>query len=412
MRTARRDFLHTVVASAPTLMLMKEAGYSHDEAARMILEQGNNAGVSRQDLSTPCLLLDLDLFEANIEKMSRHSRSHSIGLRPHAKTHKCVEIARRQVQAGARGVCVATMAEAEAMAKGGIPGLLITAEVVGRPKIERLLRLLKTQPDVMIVVDNPENVRELQRAASTAGTRFRVMIDLDVGSNRTGVLPGEPALRLAEEIARSKNLDMKGICAYAGHCAHVVGFSERKKSSVEAMGRAIETRDLLRKHGHNVEIVSGGSTGTYNIDSGIEGVSELQVGSYVFMDVDYRRIGGEGGEVYDDFAPALTVLCTVIHRSANKAILDGGFKAFATDRKFGPEPKDLPGVQYAFNGDEHGALRFENPGRDIKLGDRVELIIPHCDPNVNLYDRMYGLRGDKVESVWSVLDRARGVPYF
>jgi 3-hydroxy-D-aspartate aldolase len=417
MKTPRRKFIQSALTSAPLAALPalsreKTGGYSHEEVVRKVQEHGSVAGVSRADLSTPCLLLDLDRFEANIDKMSLHSRNSSVALRPHAKTHKCVEVARRQIKAGARGICVATIAEAEVMSRAGVRGLLITAEMVGRPKVSRLMKLLKKSPDILAVVDHPDNVAELQQAAEAAKVRLGIMIDLDVGSNRTGSLPGEPALLLAERIGKSKNLELKGVCAYAGHSSHVVGFDARKESSNEAMGKAIATRDLLAKHGHNAEIVSGGSTGTYNIDSSIKGVSELQAGSYVFMDVDYRRIGGQSGSVYEDFAPALTVLGTVIHRSGNKAVLDAGIKAFATDRKFGPEPKDISGVTYSFRGDEHGSLALENPSREIKLGDRIEMIIPHCDPNVNLYDRIYGIRGEKVESVWSVLDRAVGLPYF
>jgi len=394
------------------LIFGKTSAYSHAEAAKKLREKGSGEGIAKADLSTPCLLLDLDRFEANITKMSAHAQASSISLRPHAKTHKCVEIARRQLKSGARGICVATIAEAEVMARGGIKGLLITSELVGRPKVSRLIKILKTNPETLVVADHPDNVAELQEAAAAAGLRIGVMLDVDVGSNRTGLSPGEPALRLAEKIGSSKNLETKGLCAYAGHSSHVIGFEARKKSSAEAMSKAIETRDLLKKHGHNAEIVSGGSTGTYNIDSGIAGVSELQVGSYVFMDVDYRKIGGRGGDVYEDFTPSLTVISTVIHRSGSKAILDAGFKAFSTDRKFGPEPLDLTGVKYSFAGDEHGAVLLENPSREVKLGDRLEWIIPHCDPSVNLYDRMYVVRGEKVQTVWTIMDRAAGLSYF
>src|SRR5439155_19624920 len=172
--------------------------------------------------------------------------------------------------------------------------------------------------------------------------------------NRTGIEPGEPALKLAGTIASSRNLELKGLCAYGGHVAHVVGFDERRTRSQRAMERAIATRDLLVKNGHEMEILTGASTGTYNIDADIEGLTELQSGSYVLMDVEYRRIGGQSGALYDDFAPALNVLATVIHRSGNKAIVDAGLKAFATDRAFGPEPVDAGVGRYEFAGDEHG----------------------------------------------------------
>ncbi len=364
------------------------------------------------DLATPCLVLDLDRFESNIEKMSRFAKSHSVSMRPHAKTHKCVEVARRQIARGAIGISVATIAEAEVMTAAGIRGLLLTGEMVGEPKVSRLMRVMSQAPDTMAVVDNPENVRELERAAAAAGVQMTLLIDLDIGQNRTGIQPGEPALDLAEEISRARNLSLKGICAYAGHAAHVVGFEARKAASIKAMGRALETRDLLRHNGHNVEILSGGSSGTYNIDPEIDGVTELQSGSYVFMDVEYRRIGGQSGSVYQDFEPALTVLSTVIHRSKEKTIVDAGLKAFATDRAFGPELLDATGISYTFAGDEHGSLKLENPSREVRLGDKLRFIPPHCDPNVNLYDRIYCARGENVEGFWPIMQRATGAPYF
>ena len=359
------------------------------------------------DLPTPCLVLDLDSFESNLDRMSSFAGEHGVSLRPHAKTHKCVEISRRQLAKGAIGISVATLADAELMAAAGIPGLLLTAEIVGAPKVARLIRLLSAAPDTMVVVDNVANVEELQQAAAAAGLRIQLLIDLDVGHDRTGVRPGPEALALARSIDRAGNLDLRGICAYAGHVAHVVGFADRTASSHGAMARAIETRDLLAEDGHNMAILSGASTGTYNIDADVDSLTELQAGSYVFMDVEYRRIGGQGGAVYDDFAPALTVLATVIHRSGDKAIVDAGLKAFASDRAFGPEPVGLTGVRYEFAGDEHGRLRLEDAGDDVRLGDRLRFIIPHCDPTVNLYDRIFCLRGDTVEAVWPIAARGK-----
>jgi D-serine deaminase-like pyridoxal phosphate-dependent protein len=362
------------------------------------------------DLQTPCLVLDLDSFEANLDKMSRFVRERGIALRPHAKTHKCAQIASRQIQKGAIGICVATIAEGEVMARAGVRGLLVTTEMVGEPKISRFIRLMLQAPDTMVVVDDPKNVDDLQQTASSAGIQIPALIDLDIGQNRTGVLPGEPALRVAESIGRAKNLRLKGICAYAGHVAHVVGFEERRAHSQRALAQAVATRDLLRQKGFSVDILSGASTGTYNIDPFIDGMTEMQSGSYVFMDVEYRRIGGQSGIVYEDFAPALCVLSTVIHRSGNKAIVDAGLKAFSTDRPFGPEPLGWKGVAYEFAGDEHGRLVLTD--RNVQLGEKLRFIIPHCDPTVNLYDRFFCVRGDTVEDEWSIMERGGGAPYF
>jgi D-serine deaminase-like pyridoxal phosphate-dependent protein len=362
------------------------------------------------DLPTPCLVLELDRFEANLEKMSRFSRERGIALRPHSKTHKCVNVARRQVEKGAIGICTATIAEAEVMIRGGVRNLLITGELVGEPKISRLIRAVREAPETMVVVDNAENVDDLQRAASDTGIQLAVLIDLDIGQNRTGIQPGEAALQLAQKIGQSRNLELKGICAYAGHAAHVVGFEQRRKASRAALDQALATRDLLVKHGHRVEILSGASTGTYNIDSDIEGMTEMQSGSYVFMDVEYRRIGGQSGSVYEDFAPALYVLSTVIHRSGRKAIVDAGIKALATDRSFGPEVFGMSSVVYEFAGDEHGRLVVND--ERIQLGDRLRLITPHCDPTVNLYDRFFCVRRDVVEDEWPIMERAAGATNF
>ncbi len=372
---------------------------SASEIARMTVKRIH-------DLPTPCLVLDLDRFESNLDRMSRFTRERGIALRPHAKTHKCVSIARRQIEKGAIGICVATIAEAEVMLRGGIRGLLITGEMVGEPKVSRLMKAIHAAPETMVVVDDAINVAEMQRAAAASGARVRVLIDLDIGQNRTGVKPGEPALQLARSIERTGNLELKGICAYAGHSAHTEGFENRAASSRRALAQAVATRDLLLQNGYKIEILSGASTGTYNIDPEIAGITELQSGSYVFMDVEYRRIGGKGGGVFDDFAPALSVLATVIHRSDTKAVVDAGLKAFSTDRPFGPEPLDLSGVTYEFAGDEHGRLVLENPSRGINLGDKLRFIIPHCDPTVNLHDRFYCVRGSVVEDEWPIMERS------
>lgn len=363
------------------------------------------------DLPTPSLVVDLDRLESNLDKMSRFARERQIALRPHAKTHKCVNIARRQIEQGAVGICVATIAEAEVMVRGGIRGLLITGEMVGQPKVSRLVNVVSEAPDTMVVMDDVRNVEELQSAASRAGVHITVLIDVDIGQNRTGTQPGEAAAHLADSIARAKNLRLIGICAYAGHVAHSVGFENRRANSRRALEHAVETRDLLRRRGHQIEILSGASTGTYNIDSYVEGMTEMQSGSYVFMDVEYRKIGGESGPVYEDFAPALCVLSTVVHRSRDKVIVDAGLKAFSTDRPFGPEPLGITGVTYEFAGDEHGRL-MSTGGHNIQLGDKLRFIIPHCDPTVNLYDRFFCVRGELVVDEWPIMERASGAAYF
>jgi D-serine deaminase-like pyridoxal phosphate-dependent protein len=377
-------------------------------AAAATERHGRVSGVTRDEIPTPALLLDLNRFGQNLAAMARHMAAAGKGLRPHAKTHKCPEIARRQIAAGAIGVVCAKLAEAEVMAAAGIGGLLISTEIVGDEKVGRLMRLLDLAPDVIVVVDNPEGVRQLARAAAASGHTLAVLVDVEVGGRRTGCQPGEPALALARAVMEAPALRFRGLQGYAGQCAHVVGWAARREASIKAMIPLLDTRRLLESNGIPVEITSGGSTGTYNIDSELPGMTELQCGSYCVMDLDYLRIGGKSGDRLTDFEMALTVLTTVVSVPApDLAIVDGGFKAFATDRPFGPEAVEHPGVEYEFAGDEHGRLYVRDPARAPRLGDRIEFFPPHCDPTMNLYDRLYGVRGDRVEGVLDIAARGK-----
>jgi len=223
---------------------------------------------------------------------------------------------------------------------------------------------------------------------------------------KAGVAPGEPALALAQLIDSLPHLKFAGLQAYAGHASHVTGYLHRRQASELAMLPAIETKALLEKSGIECPMLSGGSTGTYNIDCTFDGITELQPGSYIFMDIDYSLIGGQDGPEFGDFRNALTVLCTVVSRPVrNMALLDAGYKAFSTDRPFVPSAKNDRGVTYEWAGDEHGRLYFSSP--QVQTGDRIEFLAPHCDPTVNLYDRIYCCRGESLEGVWRI--SARGM---
>lgn len=413
MKTSRRSLLKSglslaTVAAAPELLLPKsKSGYTHAEITTRRKGEKDLKGLTKSDLTTPCLVLDLDAFEANLNKMAAHCKAANIHLRPHGKSHKCPEIAARQRKAGALGLSVATIREAEVMAAAGINGLLITSELVGRPKIVRLLKLLPKAPDTMVVVDNLNHAQELNDAAAAAKLKLNVLIDVDPGSRRTGIASGAPTIAFAEKLMKMPSLKLRGFHCYSGSSAHVTGFEARRQHSANAMLPAIETFTQLKKNGLPMEILSGGSTGTYNIDPQFKGMTELQCGSYVFMDVEYRMIGGQTNEkLYDDFASSLTVMATVISRNhADRATTDAGIKSFATDRKFGPDFKDLTGARVMITSDEHGTILLDNPSRELKVGDRLEFIVPHCDPNVNLYDRMYCVRGENVIDVWRIVGR-------
>jgi D-serine deaminase-like pyridoxal phosphate-dependent protein len=392
---------------APAVLRSKEhrRSYSWPEIEKFLARGDVKDRVARNDLPTPALLLDLDSFEYNIRKMTQHVREHNLALRPHAKTHKCPEIAKLLIRAGAVGACTAKISEAEVFAQNGISGLLITTPVIGKYKIERAVRLSAKRPDTIFSVDNTQNARDLNDAAREARIRLNLAIDLLVW-NRTGVQPGLPALGLAQAIEAMPFVKLAGIQAYAGQATDVAGWKERRRVSHEAMAEAVETRRLLESKGIAVPLLTGGSTATYNIDSEIEGMTELQPGSFIFMDLAYNAIGGKDGPVYRDFRNSLTVLTTVISKPFRElAVVDGGFKAFSTDQPFMPSAKNIQGIKYSWGGDEHGMLDLTQASQMVNVGDHMEFIIPHCDPSVNLYDRIFCMRGSKVEAVWKIAAR-------
>ncbi len=362
--------------------------------------------ISKADLPTPALLVDLDLLEANIAAMAAHCRRDGCQIRPHAKTHKCPEIARLQVNAGARGISTATVAEAEAMVAAGLPGVLLTSPIVDPGKIARMVELARTGGDVLLAVGHPRQVELLAEAAEAARVRMNVLVDLDVGDRRFGITPGAPALELARSIGRHPSLQIQGVQAYLGHAAHIHGFDARRAASTAALNQAVETFHLLHRSGFAVEFLSCGSTGTYNIDSRLPVEVELQSGSYVFMDNQYRAIGGRDAEHFADFHRSLTVLTTVVSAThLDRVTVDAGIKSFASDTEYAPKPKHHPGLRYTFHGDEFGRITAQ-PGTDLPpIGTRIEFYAPHCDPTVNLYDRIYALRGDEVEAVWEIKAR-------
>lgn len=332
------------------------------------------------ELPTPALLLDLDAFEANLARMAAHIKEAGKNLRPHAKAHKCAEIARRQIAAGAIGACVATVSEAEMLAEAGISGLLLTSPVADPLKIARIV-----ETGAMAVVDHAQQVEWYDEAALAAGRKVDVLVDLDVGDHRTGARSKEQALAIAEAVDTAANLELRGIQAYSVAGSHAGGFEEREKLSRRVFRPVSELIGAMLRRGLCCDIVSGGSTGTWDIDTKVADLTELQAGSYVFMDMAYAREGL-------DFKHALTVLATVV--SANHpdfVTIDAGYKAFSTDRGYGPD-------RYRWGGDEFGYIDTPN----LKLGDRVRLLPPHCDPTVNLYDRLHACRGEQVEAVWKL----------
>ena len=361
----------------------------------------------RQEIPTPALLLDLDAFEDNIAKMSSHVKARNKAFRPHGKTHKCPEVARALIGAGAIGCCAARLSEAEVFSAHSIPGLLVTTAVIGKEKIARAVALAAKASDTIFVVDNRQNVRDINDAAGTrhGGEPIKLAVDLFFG--RTGVQPGPPAVELAQLIDSLPNVVFVGLQSYDGAAAHTTPFDARSARTASTMAKAIETKVLLERSGLACPMVTAGSTGTYRFDSENPGITELQPGSFVFMDMEYGQIGGPDGSEYRDFKNSLTVVTTVVSRSPGIAIVDGGYKAFSTDRPFTPAAVGLDGVTYHWAGDEHGRLDTSQASADIRVGDRIEFIPPHIDPTVNLYDDIYALRGDRVEAIWPIAARGK-----
>ena len=359
------------------------------------------------ELQTPALILDLDVFERNLEKMARFASSAGVSLRPHAKTHKCPEIARRQLELGAVGVCAAKISEAEVLVDAGIEGVLVTSPVATREKLERFVRLAARAGGLAIVVDHPDGVRELDKVARELGTPVTVFLGLDTGTRRTGIAP-ERALELARLIDEKQALELAGVQAYAGHVMHVVGHAERKRRSLESLEACLAARGTLLDAGIDVPAFSVGGTGTYDIDSKVEGVTDLQVGSYCFMDVQYRQIGGRSGDVFDDFEPSLFVLTTAISQPADDRItVDAGSKAMANERNARPEFVDREGLKYHFGGDEHGIVELATAARPLRRGEKARLLVSHCDPTVNLYDFIYPYREGQITERWRISARGR-----
>jgi 3-hydroxy-D-aspartate aldolase len=361
----------------------------------------------RRSLNTPALVIEADVLAANIAKMAAFTREHGMALRPHAKTHKSNAIARMQIAAGAVGICCAKIGEAEAIADGGgVDSILITSPVVSVPAIARLAALNEQISDLRVVVDHPDNAKALALAAKGRGRVLNVMIDVDPGIRRTGVASAEAAVALSQVIRDAPSLRYLGVQYYCGREQHVGPFEERRESVSKRFDYLRTILNALGAAGAPAGVVTGGGTGTHAIDASVGVLTELQAGSYVFMDKQYLDCELSGhGQV--SFESSLFVDARVV--SANTpgfATVDAGLKAFATD---GPRPAIQagapPGAEYVFMGDEHGGIISADA--KLSLADVVTLTAPHCDPTVNLYDVYHVVRGDTLVDIWPVSARGR-----
>ncbi len=370
--------------------------------AHLIAQQG-----SRAALNTPALVIDRDALERNIAAMAAFAAAAGVKLRPHAKTHKSHHIARLQLAAGAIGICCAKLGEAEAIAAaGGVDSILITSPVVTAPAIARLIALHEEIAGLRVVVDHPDNVAALVLAAAASERPLPVLVDIDPGIRRTGVASPEDALDLAARIAASPHLRFDGVQFYCGVHQHIESFADRRAGIAERTQYLRGIVERLRDAGLAPAIVTGGGTGTHRIDADLGAFTDLQVGSYVFMDRQYDAcdLTGDGAMPYET---ALFIDARVV--SANTpgmATIDAGFKALSTD---GGKPSIVTGAPadsvYHFMGDEHGAVVA--PGVTFAVGAPVTLGAPHCDPTVNLYDTFHVVRGDTLVDLWPVTARGR-----
>jgi len=352
-----------------------------------------SVGQRLEEVDTPALVLDLDAFEKNLNTLNA-SVQNKVRVRPHAKTHKCPEVAKRQIALGAIGMCCQKVSEAEAMVDGGVSDVLISNEVVGAPKLARLAELSR-RAKIGVCVDNAENVRQLKGDLD-------VYIEIDVGMRRCGVPPGAPAVALAREILKS-GLRFGGLQAYHGRAQHIRSMEERHAVIETAAQHVQHTKRLLKEAGIDCPIVTGAGSGTFMLEVEAGAWDEIQCGSYAFMDVDYAK--NEWAAPLPRFEHALFVLSTVMSRpSAEVAIVDAGLKASSVD-------SGMPGVwqkelRYTHASDEHGWVEGKNPPA---LGEKLLLVPGHCDPTINLYDWYVCVRRGRVEALWAIT--ARGAVY-
>jgi D-serine deaminase-like pyridoxal phosphate-dependent protein len=358
--------------------------------------QGPPAAVGQriEDVDTPALILELDAFEKNLDTLARAVAGRT-RVRAHAKTHKCPEIAKRQIAAGAVGVCCQKVSEAEALIEGGVRDVLVSNELVGPAKIARLAALSQ-RAQLGVCVDNLDNLRQI----AATGARLDVYIELEVGMGRCGIAPGEPALALAREIVRSPNLRFGGLQAYHGRAQHVRSMAERRACIAGAAEAVRATKRVLEKEGITTPLVTGAGSGTFMFEVESGAWDEIQPGSYIFMDVDYAR--NEWAAPLPRFQHALFVLATVMSRpSAGAAIVDAGLKASSVDSGM-PTVWGKEELRYTKASDEHGFIEGREPPL---LGEKLLLVPGHCDPTVNLYDWYVCVRRNLVEALWPITAR-------
>ncbi|MEA2773192.1 MAG: 3-hydroxy-D-aspartate aldolase [Acetobacteraceae bacterium] len=361
-------------------------------------------GMREDEIDTPALVIDLDAFESNLDTMAALLAPTGVKLRAHAKTHKSPVIAKLQMARGAVGNCVQKVSEAEVLAWGGIPDILVSNEVVGAAKLARLCALSRIAK-VAVCADDAGQVAAIETAARDAGIRMTVLVEIDVGAGRCGVQPGPDAVALAGRIAASKHLIFGGLQAYHGSAQHKRTPAERRTLIGGAVDASRRTVEQLRQQGLDCAIVGGAGTGTFELESKSGIYTEMQAGSYIFMDADYARNSDEAGGPVRTFRHALFVLSSVMSQGQpGVAALDAGHKAVAVDSGL-PTVWERPDIRYTSASDEHGKLQYGSETAAPKVGEKLRLVPGHCDPTVDKFDWYVGVRNGRVECLWPVAAR-------
>lgn len=361
-------------------------------------------GMSLEDVETPALILDLAAYETNLYKLQTFADENHIQLRPHAKTHKCAAIAQQQIALGAVGICCQKTSEAEALILAGVSDVLIANEVVGAAKMERLAALTSLTK-IAVCVDDEPNVSAWSNIMRSHGGSMDILVELDVGAGRCGVLTAAESCALAHKVAESPGLRFKGLQAYHGGAQHIRDYVKRRDAITDAANKAAAARDLLDAQGIECDIITGAGTGTYPFEAGSGVYNELQCGSYIFMDADYGRNLMGDGSCFTEFANSLFVYASVMSKTRPAtAVLDAGLKAVSVDSGM-PLVIGMEQVFYDRASDEHGQLDTTHATTTLSVGDKLMLIPGHCDPTVNLHDWLVGYRGDRVETIWPITAR-------
>jgi D-serine deaminase-like pyridoxal phosphate-dependent protein len=366
-------------------------------------------GIPLAEVDTPALIVDLDAFERNLARMAERTNALGVRLRPHAKTHKSPLIAMKQIAHGAVGVCCQKVSEAEVLVAGGVPDVLVSNEVVGRAKLDRLAALSRAAR-VALCIDTTALIRDTAEAAERAGVQLGVLVEIDVGGRRCGIAPGAPAAELARLVDREPSLRFAGLQAYYGSAQHKRTLAERQAAIGEAGERVQVTLDALERSGLACETIGGAGTGTFELEGASGLWNELQPGSYLFMDGDYARNLGPDGRPVDSFEHALFLHVTVLSTNgSDRAVIDAGHKAVSNDSGF-PDIVGRAGAVYHRPSDEHGVLDLARCNDRPRVGDKLRLIPGHCDPTVNLHDWYIGVRGlgsadPRVTEIWPVAAR-------